>query len=189
MSGANTQFSCIILAGGRGARMQGSDKGLVEYRGRPLLEHVLDRVMPQVGDIVISANRNLLRYQSYGYPVIPDSIAGFAGPLAGIASALPACKHDWVLVTPCDMPYLPDDLVSTLYGACGNEALVVVEAGGRLQLVFLMQRNLLGSISAFLLGRQHKVMTWLQLQAHHRVEYRTAARAFNNFNTLADLET
>ena len=189
MAGANTEFSCIILAGGRGQRMHGSDKGLVEFRGRPLIEHVIDIVTPQVSDIVISANRNLPRYQSYGFPVITDSIEGFAGPLAGIASALPACKHNWVLVTPCDMPFLPGDLVTTLYDTRNHGSLVAIEAGGRLQLVFLLRKNLLDSISAFLRGGRNSVMSWLESQPHHRVEFSTQARAFDNFNSPLDLET
>jgi molybdopterin-guanine dinucleotide biosynthesis protein A len=183
------KFSCIILAGGLGKRMQGNDKGLVDYMGRPLIEHVLNRISPQVSDIVISANRNLPHYRSYGYRVIPDSIEGFAGPLSGIASALPACTHHWVLVTPCDMPRLPRDLLSTMYDARGNVPLVAIEAGGRLQLVFLMQRDLLPAIITFLSSGQHRVMTWLQSQPHKLIKYNSAAQAFCNFNTLIDLET
>jgi molybdenum cofactor guanylyltransferase len=189
LSADHAEFSCIILAGGRGRRMLGNDKGLVDYMGRPLIEHVLDRITPQVSDIVISANRNLPHYRSYGYQVIPDSIGGFAGPLAGIASALPACRHSWVLVTPCDMPYLPHDLVTTMYDARDHESLVAINADGRLQLVFLMRRDLRNTINDFLSGGQHKVMSWLQSQSYRRVDYSSAAHAFSNFNTLIDLET
>jgi molybdopterin-guanine dinucleotide biosynthesis protein A len=188
MSDEHTEFSCIILAGGRGTRMQGCDKGLVEFRGRALIELVLDRVAPQVSDIVISANRNLPRYQSYGYPVVPDSIDGFTGPLAGIASALPKCRHDWVLVTPCDMPHLPDNLVTSLRDGRYNEPLVAVAVDDRLQLVFLLQRDLLSSINTFLQSGQSRVMTWLQSQMYRRVDFSKPENAFYNLNTFADLE-
>jgi molybdopterin-guanine dinucleotide biosynthesis protein A len=168
--------------------MQGNDKGLVDFRGRPLIEHVLERVALQVSDIVISANRNLPRYRSYGYPVVSDTIDGFAGPLAGIASALPVCRHDWILVTPCDMPNLPDDLVTTLYDGRDNEPLVAVVIGDRLQLVLLLQRDLLASINSFLRDGHHRVMAWLQSQPHRRVDLSAQAHAFYNLNTLSDIE-
>lgn len=187
MIAMDTQLSCIILAGGRGERMHGSDKGLVEYRGRPLIGHVIHCIEPQVDDIIISANRNLTQYQNFGFPVIPDSIEGFPGPLAGIASALPLCKHEWVLVTPCDMPHLPGDLVSVLRDARRNEPLVAIESSGRLQLVFLLQRNLLDSINAYLLGGQHRVMSWLQSQPHGIVDISSQEHIFRNFNTLTEL--
>lgn len=170
-------------------RMQGDDKGLVEYRGKALIEHVLDIVAPQVSDIVISANRNLPRYRGYGLPVIHDTVDGFAGPLAGIASALPTCKHEWVLVTPCDMPFLPDNLVAVLYAGRNNEPLVVAEAGGRQQLVFLIQRTMLDSINDFLLRGEYRVMSWMQSRPHRLIEFDSTSRTFSNFNTLDDLDT
>jgi len=170
-------------------RMQGNDKGLAVFRGKPLVEHVLDIVTPQVDDIVISANRNLSRYQAYGVPVIRDAFDGFAGPLAGIASALPACKYEWVLVTPCDMPYLPRDLVLILHAGHNTGPLVVAEADGRLQLVFLMRRESLDSINAFLRSGRHRVMAWLQSQPYRRIRFSSMPDAFSNFNSLADFDS
>jgi molybdenum cofactor guanylyltransferase len=189
MAGSLRDSSVIILAGGRGRRHQNNDKGLVDFQGRPLIEHVLDRIKPQVSDIVISANRNLSHYQSYGYPVVPDTIEGFAGPLAGIVSALPFCAHDWVLVTPCDMPFLPANLAATLYDGLNNHPLSVAVTGDGFQLVLMLHRSLQVSLHDYVLGGNHKVRTWLRSQAHSRVEFSSAARAFDNLNTPDALGT
>ncbi|WP_372758789.1 molybdenum cofactor guanylyltransferase MobA [Litorivivens sp.] len=104
----------IILAGGQGARLGGRDKGLVDWEGRALIAHVIDRIAPQVASIVISANRNLLDYGQFGYPVYPDSRTGFNGPLAGIEACASHCSNPFTLIVACDTPKLPLTLVRDL---------------------------------------------------------------------------
>lgn len=94
------QITAVILAGGRGMRMGGMDKGLVDYQGQPMIEHVLSRITPQVDQVMINANRNLDRYQQYGVPVITDETDQFDGPLAGMQAGMRHAKHDWILSVP-----------------------------------------------------------------------------------------
>lgn len=98
------RVAAVILAGGQGRRMGGADKGLLDYRGRPLVEWVLDALAPQVAEILISANRNLDRYARYGRRVLPDALPDFPGPLAGVLAALDAVDTEWLLAVPCDTP-------------------------------------------------------------------------------------
>lgn len=113
----------VVLAGGRGARMGGLDKGLVDFRGAALVQWALERLAPQVGTVMISANRNLERYAGFGVPVVTDPQADFRGPLAGIAAALAACRSDWLACVPCDSPHFPLDLVERLAAAAAPLAL------------------------------------------------------------------
>jgi len=156
-----SDISCIILAGGKGRRVRGMDKGLLEYRDKLLIEHVIDRIAPQVDDIIISANRNLEAYRSFGYPVVSDSAYPFQGPLSGISSTLPHCRHQWALVVPCDMPALPDDLVAMMRKHTGQAKLIAVCMQNRLQLILLMHCTLASTIHACLAHNQLSVMDWL----------------------------
>ena len=104
----------LVLAGGRGVRMGGVDKGLQPWHGRPMVDHVLERLAPQVGAVVISANRSLDDYALRGTPVVQDAETPFNGPLAGILAGLRACTSDWLAIVPCDAPRLPRDLVARL---------------------------------------------------------------------------
>ncbi len=105
----------VILAGGRATRMGGNDKGLIELAGRPMIEYVVDSMKNQVSDLYINANRNEAAYQRCGYPVFNDSRDDFAGPLAGIATAMGRATTELLLVAPCDGPWLPQDLGERLY--------------------------------------------------------------------------
>jgi molybdopterin-guanine dinucleotide biosynthesis protein A len=163
---SHPEISCIILAGGKGQRMGGVDKGLLPYQGKHLIEHAIARIAPQVDDIVISANRNLDQYHALGYAVYADHTDNYDGPLAGIASSLPHCKHDWALVIPCDMPSLPDDLVASMMEATSSTRLVVISTRGKHQLVLLMHRDCLDSIKRYLAGDQHSVMQWVDSVDH-----------------------
>ncbi len=108
------KFSAIILAGGKGRRVNGQDKGLIEYNNKTLIKHVIDAVTPLSHEIVISANRNIAAYEDYGYPVITDADDDYRGPLAGIAAALQHCSNNYVFITPCDMPLLTSDVFRTI---------------------------------------------------------------------------
>ena len=96
------QITAVILAGGRGRRMGGDDKGLVELNGRPLIKHVLAVIAPQVSSVILNANRNLDRYAGFGYPVVRDDLLGFQGPLAGFAAAMAAATTPYLITMPCD---------------------------------------------------------------------------------------
>ena len=101
-----SNITAVILAGGRGKRLGGQDKGLVELDGKPLIEHILDAIASQVDRVTINANRNQQSYANYGYPVINDNMADYQGPLAGFAAALSACNTDYIVTLPCDGPYV-----------------------------------------------------------------------------------
>ena len=186
MCNAKNRYSCIILAGGEGKRVDGRDKGLIIYKEKPLVQHVIDKFKPQCDEIIISANRNTEEYKAFGYEVIADNSDDFNGPLAGIAASLPACKNDRVLVVPCDMPFLPDDLIETLSPGMKNADLCVAESENRLQLVFLLNKNLLPSLQQSLQRNQLRLMQWLKSQqpATHRFN---APQQFKNFNHSAEL--
>ena len=102
-----SDISAVILAGGRGARMGGADKGLLPLGGKPMIAHVIERLAPQVGTLLICANRNLEAYRQFGLPVISDHFADYCGPLAGLHSALSTISTDWLISAPCDTPFLP----------------------------------------------------------------------------------
>ncbi|MEC3862715.1 molybdenum cofactor guanylyltransferase MobA [Mesobacterium sp. TK19101] len=130
-----TDLPAVILAGGQGSRMGGADKALLNLGGVPLLRHVLDRLAPQVGQVALNANGDPARFQAFGLPVLPDSVAGFPGPLAGVLAAM-----DWaaglgaaqVVTVAADTPFFPRDLVARLAQAAGaGVALAAVEVADR----------------------------------------------------------
>ena len=106
-----TRVTGVVLAGGQGSRMGGVDKGLQEFRGKPMAAHAIERLAPQVDEILINANRNPEAYARFGYRVIADEIEGFAGPLAGFERGLAHAAGELVVTVPCDSPFLPADLV------------------------------------------------------------------------------
>src|SRR5690606_11557876 len=109
-----TDITGLILAGGRGSRMGGIDKGLQNYQGMPMAMHALLRLSPQVGQAMVNANRNLGAYEAMGVPVWPDNLPDFAGPLAGLAVGLERCETPYLATVPCDCPRFPLDLVERL---------------------------------------------------------------------------
>lgn len=179
--------SCLILAGGKSRRMNHADKGLIEYRGRPLISHVISALQHQVDDFVISANRNLESYQQLASTVIPDD-GEKNGPLSGIVAALPACRHELVLVVPCDMPNLPNRLVQTMLAGLADSDIAIIEVNHRLQLVILMRKSLLTSAQDHLSTGRHKLMQWVTSCTPAIIDYSDAADAFININTAEELE-
>ena len=150
---APADITGIVLAGGQGRRMGGVDKGWVELAGKPMIAHVLARLVPQVGDVLINANQNLDRYAAFGVPVVPDAVGGFAGPLAGLHAGLTRATRTYVVTVPCDSPFLPTDLVERL--AAGLEAenaqLAVAKTFDQPHPVFcLVRRDVLPHLAAFL---------------------------------------
>lgn len=187
---AKDAVTAIILAGGAGRRMGGHDKGLEIFRGLPLVSTVLDRVRPQVADILIVANRNPERYASFGYPVIADQVGGFAGPLAGLHAGLTASTRDLVASVPCDTPFLPMDLIVRLAEPLQDLRceLSVARTGKQVHPVFcLARRILLPHLEAFLQGGGRKFDTWYASLSVAEVAFDDQAGAFRNLNTLDEL--
>lgn len=180
----------VILAGGRGRRLGGADKGLVRLRGRPLVEHVIDRLRPQVGRLVISANRNLEAYATYGFPVAADVLGGYRGPLAGMLGALRAATTPYVLSVPCDAPVLPADLAECLASVllATRADACVASCGRRMQPVFaLMRRTLAERLEGYLRRGGREVGAWMRQQRAAIADFPDCVRAFANVNTAGDL--
>jgi len=166
-------FTGVILAGGQARRMA-------------VIEHVIQALNPQVGELLINANRNLETYRRYGYPVVSDIEPDFAGPLAGIAAALEHASNDLLLSVPCDGPRLPPDLGSRLWQAmdANGTKLCIAHDGVRLQPVFaLFQRRLLAGIRAYLAAGDRKLKLWLRQQQLSVVDFSDFPQAFSNVNT------
>src|SRR3954467_8292875 len=150
--------SGIVLAGGQGRRMGGVDKGLQPLRGKPMVEWVLERLAPQVDEIVINANQNVPTYEKFGRRVVRDDIGGFAGPLAGLHAGLKAATHPLVVTVPCDSPFLPNDLVLRLEASLLENDIAVAKTGDQAHPVFaLVRKNLLQNLEAFLHGGGRKI--------------------------------
>jgi molybdenum cofactor guanylyltransferase len=178
----------IVLAGGKGTRMGSVDKGLQPLRGKPMVEWVLERLAPQVTEIVINANQNVERYKEYGHGVVRDEIAGFAGPLAGLHAGLKAARHPLVVTVPCDSPFLPADLVSRLKAKLEQKDLAVAKTGDQPHPVFaLMKREVRESLEAFLAQGGRKIDAWYAALEVVEVSFDDEADAFRNINTLEEL--
>ena len=185
----------LILAGGRGQRLGGIDKGLQPWRGQPLVDHALARLAPQVREVMISANRNAALYATRAARVLPDASDDFPGPLAGILAGLRAASTPWVAVVPCDSPLLPLDLFGRLAQGLGDARGAVVQrddgAGGlRLEPVCcLLSTALADDLARHLAEGGRKVEGWVARHStpvlFDRPEDTTA---FANVNTPADLE-
>jgi molybdopterin-guanine dinucleotide biosynthesis protein A len=180
----------IVLAGGQGRRMGNVDKGFVEFDGRPLVAHVIARLAPQVATIVINANRSAERYAAFGYPVVADAVGGFAGPLAGLHAGLDAAATPFVVTSPCDSPFLPDDLVARLAAAFAAQTIDVAVARTFDQphpVFALARRSLLPHLARFLDGGGRKIDAWYGSLPIAEVSFDDEADAFRNINTPAEL--
>ncbi len=185
------QVTAIILAGGRGTRMGGADKGLVTYQGTRMIDHVLTRISPQVNKVILNANRNLDIYQTLGYPVFTDASPHFDGPLAGMQAGLHHAETDWIVSAPCDSPLLPLDLVQRLGAAIVKEKNLMAIArscSGSHPVFCLMHRSLLASLTSFLDSGQRKVSTW-QMQHQPTYVFFEEEQAFTNINSIDVTQT
>ncbi|MDX2476800.1 MAG: molybdenum cofactor guanylyltransferase MobA [Gammaproteobacteria bacterium] len=183
-------ITAVVLAGGRGRRLGGQDKGLMELDGKLLIAHILDLVTPQVNAVIINANRNQQVYAEYGYPVISDNMTDYQGPLAGFAAALAACNTDYIMTLPCDGPYVPADLVSRLCTAIedNNADLAVAHDGHRMQPVYaLIPRSLLESLQDFLDAGDRKIDLWYARHNTALADFSDVIETFFNINTEEDL--
>jgi molybdopterin-guanine dinucleotide biosynthesis protein A len=183
-------ISGLVLAGGQGRRMGEVDKGLQLLQGRPLIAWVLERLAPQVEELMISANQNLERYRAFGHAVLPDVVGGFAGPLAGLERGLSAARHDLVVTAPCDSPFLPPDLVARLHAglAAENAELAVARTGTQVHPVFcLCQRRLHADLHAYLAAGGRKIDAWYSRLRVVEVAFDEVPDAFSNINTREEL--
>ena len=200
-----TDITALILAGGRGSRMGGVDKGLQNFNGMPLALHTLTRLQISggVGEIMINANRNLAAYESFGVAVWPDVLADYAGPLAGFLTGLERCETPYLLTVPCDTPLLPLDLVQRLAAALEAEnadiAMAAAPEAGRdghmqvrTQPVFcLLRTGLLESLLRFTQDGGRKIGAWAALHPTAVMAFDAPGddpQAFFNANTLAELQ-
>jgi molybdenum cofactor guanylyltransferase len=183
-------ISAIILSGGRATRMGGVDKGLVPLLQTPLIQHVINRLKPQVDEIIINANRQIAQYSALGYPVHQDENADFLGPLAGFSLGLKHAKYDYVLTVPCDSPLLPLNLAQRLMlGLIENNAdIAIATTNGNAHPVFsLCKKSVLPSLTAYLASEERRVSAWQKSQNYTEVDFSDAADAFINLNTIDDL--
>ena len=189
------QITGLILAGGKGTRMGSVDKGLQVFRGKPMVEHVVDRLQPQVGKLIINANRHLDVYEAFGVPVVPDEISGFAGPLAGLHAGLSHCETPYLVTAPCDSPFLPVDLVDKL-----SEALVAMKADiavavtgdsatqQRHPVFCLLSTHLKDDLADYLGKGGRKMDAWFAMHRQAEVQFADVT-SFANINTVAELRT
>ena len=175
----------LVLAGGLGRRMGGEDKGLVPLAGRPMVAHVLEALRPQVGTIVVNANRNHERYAAFGHPVMADAVGGYLGPLAGVLTALQRSTTEFLVTAPCDAPLIAPDVVGRLYLACASAAadLAVASDGQRQQPVFLLLRATLApSLEAYLAGGGRKIDAWFAQLRVAEADFSDEPDTFVNVN-------
>lgn len=193
---AQQDITGLVLAGGQGRRMGGVDKGLQMYRGLPLALHALQRLQPQVGTTLISANRHFPAYEAMGVPVWADTVKGYAGPLAGLLTGLTHAKTGWLVTVPCDTPDFPNDLVARLAAAATVQGAQIAMAATRgegaqgslrAQPVFCLLRiDLIDSLRAYLQAGERKFGKWTAQHRAAEVAFDDAA-AFFNANTMDEL--
>ncbi len=203
-----SDISALVLAGGKGSRMGGVDKGLQTFNGTPLAQHSLLQLQQQthgpLAQVMLNANRNLEAYRAFGAPVWPDALADYAGPLAGFLTGLAHCPSAYLVTVPCDTPLFPPDLVTRLAQAMATHSADITmvsapETGRdgksalRAQPVFcLMKAVLLSSLTDFVNAGGRKIDAWTAQHKTVLVPFDLPAddpRAFFNANTLAELQS
>ena len=194
MAIAPQDITGLVLAGGRGSRMGGVDKGLQAHNGMPLAMHALLRLRAQVGGVMINANRNLGDYEAMGVPVWPDALPDYPGPLAGFLAGLEHCETPYLVTVPCDTPGFPTDLVERLAAALAQEqadiamAATLEDGQRQVQPVFcLLKASLRESLLQFTQSGQRKIDRWTAQHRCVEVVFDDAG-AFFNANTLAELQ-
>ena len=178
--------TALVLAGGRGQRMGGTDKGLIELSGKPMIEHILERLEPQCDHIIINANRNVDRYVVYGHPVLRDSLGDYQGPLAGFSTGLKHAKTPFIMTLPCDAPDLPADLVERMLTVMnGQQAdITVAHDGERMQPVYaLIKTALHENLDQFLASGDRKIDRWYAMNNTVTVDFSDMRDIFRNVNT------
>jgi molybdopterin-guanine dinucleotide biosynthesis protein A len=185
-----TKVTGVILAGGLARRMNQQDKGLVKFRGRPLVSYGVAALAGICDQVIINANRNIDQYQQFGLPVVADQTDSFDGPLAGVLTAMIFAETGILLVVPCDAPLIAASHLSKLLAAViENDADIAVAFDGkRLHPVMLaVQTELKASLQHYLTSGHAKVEAWLRQQKLAIVDFSYAPEAFINLNSLTDL--
>lgn len=180
------QVTGVILAGGQGRRLGGQDKGLVVLNDRHVVEWIIEQFKPQTGALVINANRNIARYETFGLPVISDSLSDYQGPLAGFASAMAFINTPYLVTVPCDAPVLSDQYVDRLMEALEEQDADIAVAfdGERLQPVHcLLKTALLPSLQQFLEAGDRKIDLWFAKHKRVQVDFSDQREMFRNMNT------
>lgn len=168
------QYALGILAGGQGTRMGGADKGWLPWRGKPMIQHQLDKFSTSATEVLVSANRSLERYHELNLAVVTDLRAGYPGPLAGIEALLKHSHNFPLVVIPCDAPLLPRDLPERLVAALSDKHTVAVAHDGERQqhlCLAIRDSTLLAGLSAWLDRDRRSVHGWLEAQALVRVPF------------------
>lgn len=187
------QITALILAGGRGSRFQGADKGLLDFKGRPMVAQVLNALAKKVHLILISANRHLETYEAFGVPVVRDRFENYQGPLAGIEAGLSICPTSYMAVFPCDAPLFNSELLASLYQEMERTNANIVYAMSRRgndsypEPTFALIRTcMLGELRAFLDGGRRKLLDWYQSTDYAECMFEDA-NCFANANTADEL--
>ena len=182
-------ISGLILAGGKAMRMEGANKALIPFLSRPMISHVIERLLPQVDDIIINANQEVEAFSSFNLTVLSDEVTGYAGPLAGLHAGLNDSQQDWVLCVPCDSPLLPKNLAERLMQAAKEENANIAIAKTDVQnhpVFCLCKKSLAADLASYLHDGGRKVTEWQQTHRCIEVHFDDES-AFSNINTFEDL--
>ncbi|MDZ7784918.1 MAG: molybdenum cofactor guanylyltransferase MobA [Halioglobus sp.] len=182
-----TKITGLVLAGGAGRRVGGRDKGLISWAGKPLVQHVVERIKPQVDTVIISCNRNCERYRQFASATVHDLRPGHAGPLAGLEAAYPSIATDLLLLVSCDTPLLPDDLVlrltTELRRSSAEVEICYAHDGHRAHyLCAALRRASLASVADFLDDGGRAVRDWFHSRGARAVDFSDSREAFMNLN-------
>ncbi|MCK9395786.1 MAG: molybdenum cofactor guanylyltransferase [Methylobacter sp.] len=187
---SQTKVAGVILAGGRARRMNNQDKGLVSFKGRPMVSYAIAALAPAVDFVVINANRNIEQYRQFGWPVISDQTGSFDGPLAGVLAAMIHVDADVLVVVPCDSPLIKTEHLRKLLLALAenNADVAVAFDGARLHpVLFAIKAVLQTSLQDYLADGQRKVADWLARQNLVQVDFSDEPEIFSNINTMTEL--
>jgi molybdopterin-guanine dinucleotide biosynthesis protein A len=187
---SQTKVTGVILAGGQARRMNNQDKGLVNFKGRPMISYAIAAMMPVANQLIINANRNRERYQQFGLPVVADQTDTFDGPLAGVLTAMIYADADVLVVMPCDSPLVTAEHLRKLLSTRAEQGADVAVAcdGERLHPVFMAIRTTLkSSLEAYLAGGQRKLDLWLEQQNMVKADFSDTPGIFVNINTMTEL--
>ena len=180
----------VVLAGGRAVRMDHQDKGLVDFKGRPMVCFVIDALAPVVDSVYINANRSFEHYQQFGFPIINDRTDSFDGPLAGVLATMMLVDAEVLLVIPCDSPFVTREHLKRLLTECLDnccDAAVAFDGMKLHPVFFAVKTTLKANLQAYLASGQRKVATWLEQLNLRRVDFSQEPAIFCNVNTPAEL--
>ena len=181
-------LSIGILAGGKATRMNNKDKGLINLKGKPFVERLIEIIKPHTSNIIINANRNISEYEKYGYPVIRDEMEDFQGPLSGIYSMLKSSSSKYLFTLPCDCPNFKWEVIELFMKNVTSKELYIAHNHDRSQPVFmLISKSKLNSLKDFLENGERKIDSWYQRNDHEYIYFEKERHFFDNINTLEQL--